>query len=226
MVKGNPVQFVSVPDVGVPSIGVVSVGDVANTNRPEPVSLVTALARLALDGVANHVAIPVPSPDTPVLIGNPVQFVSVPLVGVPSTGVTSVGVLANTKAPVPLSSVTALIRLALDGVPNHVAIPVPSPDTPVLIGSPVQLVSVPADGVPMFGVVSEGDVASTTVEPEPVVVPATNAPPEPAITGADTVVPSAIAGVVVGFVIVKSKPLPSVPVTLVTVPPPVAYDST
>jgi hypothetical protein len=34
----------------------------------------------------------------------PVQFVSVPLVGVPRTGVTNVGDVANTRDPLPVSS--------------------------------------------------------------------------------------------------------------------------
>ena len=91
----------------------------------------------------------------------------------PSVGVVSEGLVANTSAPVPVSSVTAAIRLALEGVARNVATPVPRPDTPVLIGSPVQLVNVPDDGVPRTGVVSVGlpivgDVASTML-PEPVV---------------------------------------------------------
>jgi hypothetical protein len=49
-----------VPDVGVPSTGVTSVGDVAKTSEPEPVSSVTAAARLEDDGVARKVATPVP----------------------------------------------------------------------------------------------------------------------------------------------------------------------
>lgn len=60
-------------------------------------------------------------PVTPVERGSPVAFVSVPEAGVPRTGVTSVGDVANTSAPVPVSSVTAAIRLALDGVPRKVA---------------------------------------------------------------------------------------------------------
>ena len=45
----------------------------------------------------------VPSPDTPVEIGKPVQFVSVPDVGVPSSGVTSVGLVASaTTVPLPV----------------------------------------------------------------------------------------------------------------------------
>jgi len=39
--------------------------------------------------------------------GKLVQFVSVPLDGVPKAGVTNVGLVANTKEPVPVSSVTA-----------------------------------------------------------------------------------------------------------------------
>lgn len=145
---GKPVQLVNVPAEGVPILGVVRTGLVANTNEPEPVSSVTALARLELDGVAKKVATPVPRPETPVLIGNPVQLVNVPDDGVPRTGVTSVGLVANTSEPEPVSSVTALARFALLGVPRNVATPVPRPDTPVLIGSPVQFVSVPDDGVP------------------------------------------------------------------------------
>ena len=45
-------------------------------------------------------------------------------VAAPMTGVTSVGVLANTSAPEPVSSVTADAKLALDGVPRNVRIPV------------------------------------------------------------------------------------------------------
>jgi hypothetical protein len=36
--------------------------------------------------------------------------------GVPKLGVTKVGLVAKTKAPVPVSSVTAVIKFALDGV--------------------------------------------------------------------------------------------------------------
>ena len=60
-----------------------------------------------------------------VLVPSTVQFDNVPDVGVPSTGVTKVGLVANTKAPVPVSSVTAAARLALDGVVRNVATPVP-----------------------------------------------------------------------------------------------------
>ena len=110
-----------------PIVGVTRVGLVANTRLPEPVSSVTALIRLALEGVAKNVPTPVPRLAIP-LIGRPVQFVSVPDAGVPRTGVTSVGLVANTNAPEPVSSVTAAARLALLGVARKDATFVPRPD--------------------------------------------------------------------------------------------------
>jgi len=59
------------------------VGDVPKTSDPEPVSSVIAVAKLADDGVARKVAMPVPNPEIPEDTGNPVQFVSVPEDGVP-----------------------------------------------------------------------------------------------------------------------------------------------
>ena len=154
---GRPVAFVSVAEAGVPRAGVTRVGLVENTSEPVPVSSVTAERRFELDGVDKKVATPVPSPDIPVETGSPMQFVNVPAEGVPSAGVTRVGDVANTNDPVPVSSVTAERRFELDGVARNVATPVPRPETPVEIGSPVQLVSVPADGVPMSGVTSVGE---------------------------------------------------------------------
>jgi len=69
----------------------------------------------------------------------------------PKTGVTKVGVLAKTKAPEPVSSVTAEIKLAEEAVAKKVATPVPSPLTPVLMGRPVALVKTPEAGVPKAG---------------------------------------------------------------------------
>jgi hypothetical protein len=145
---GSPVHDVRVPLDGVPRAGVTSVGLSANTKAPEPVSPVTAAARLADDGVARNVATPVPRPAMPVDTGRPVQLVRVPDAGVPRVGVTSAGLLAKTRAPVPVSSVTAARRLALEGVARNVATPVPRPEMPVLTGRPVQLVKVPDVGVP------------------------------------------------------------------------------
>ena len=183
VVSGSPVTLVITPLVGVPSNGVTSVGEVANTSAPVPVSFVTAEIRFALEGVAKKVAMPVPNPDTPVLIGKPVALVSVPLAGVPKFGVTNVGEVAKTIAPVPVSSVTAAIALALEGVARNVATPNASPLTPVEIGSPVAFVNVPLAGVPRIGATSVGPLLSTTVEPVPVVVPALIAVPFPAKTG-------------------------------------------
>jgi hypothetical protein len=264
---GRPVQLVRVPEVGVPSNGVVRVGDVANTKSPLPVSSVTAVAKLAEDGVAKNVATLAANPETPDEIGSPVQLVRVPEVGVPSngvvrvgevantkrpvpvssditpansedevaantlsllpavvkvpavgnvtlvaavvvsvkllapevakvdpstkvnvdavagavkttlfilvadatpkTGVVRVGEVANTKSPLPVSSVTAVAKLAEDGVAKNVATLAAKPDTPDEIGRPVQLVRVPEVGVPNNGVVRVGEVANTK-SPDPV----------------------------------------------------------
>lgn len=142
---------------------VVMAGDVPKTATPVPVSSVKAANRFALEGVAKKVATPVPKPEMPVLTGSPVALVRVPDVGVPRIGLTSVGVLANTNAPLPVSSVTAEIKLALDGVPRKVATFAPSPLTPVDIGKPVVLVNVPEVGVPSIGVTNVGEVTRATL---------------------------------------------------------------
>lgn len=127
------------------------------------------------------VAAPVPPfatgrmPVTPVVKGSPVALVSTAADGVPSAGVTKVGELVNTKAPVPVSSVTAADKFALDGVAKKVATPAPRPLTPVEIGRPVALVSTAAEGVPKAGVTNVGLVESTLL-PVPVLVP-TPVPP-------------------------------------------------
>jgi hypothetical protein len=79
--------------VGEVKVGVANVGLVPNTNAPEPVSPVTAVAKLALEGVAKNVATPAPNPLMPDATGKPVQFVSVPDVGVPNIGVVNVGLV-------------------------------------------------------------------------------------------------------------------------------------
>jgi hypothetical protein len=105
----------------------------------------------------------------------PVMFVPTKADGVPKAGVTKVGLVANTKEPVPVSSVTAEARLALEGVAKNVATPVPRPETPLEIGRPVALVRVALEGVPKAGVTRVGDVDNTLL-PEPVLVP-TPVPP-------------------------------------------------
>ena len=76
VVKGKPVTLVITPDCGVPRIGVTKVGEVANTNAPEPVSSVTAAAKLALDGVAKKVDTPIPKPVIEPTAGVIVVFVT------------------------------------------------------------------------------------------------------------------------------------------------------
>jgi hypothetical protein len=61
------------------------------------------------------------TPVTPVVKGNPVAFVNVPLCGVPRIGVTNVGLVANTLLPVPVfvtltNAFEALVATALDAV--------------------------------------------------------------------------------------------------------------
>lgn len=92
------------------------------------------------------------------LVHVPVRFVMTPEAGVPNAGVTNVGEVANTADPLPVSSVRAAARFALDGVPRKVATPVPKPLTPVPIGNPVAFVKTPEAGVPSAGVVNVGAV--------------------------------------------------------------------
>jgi hypothetical protein len=141
VLTGKPVPFASV-----------IVGAVPNTSAPVPVAPVTADSRFALDGVPRNVAIPVPRPDTPVLIGSPVPF-----------GNVIVGAVPNTSDPVPVEVVIAARRFTLDGAARNAAMPVASPVTPVLIGIagvPVMLALIPpAEGFvtviekPEFGTV-------------------------------------------------------------------------
>ena len=108
----------------------------------------------------------------------PVRFVTTPLLGVPSAGVTSVGDVANTLAPVPVSSVKAAAKLAELNEPSEVALPaeVTAPVRLALVVTvpavkpaavPVMFVPTKADGVPSAGVTNVGDVDITTL-PVPV----------------------------------------------------------
>ena len=117
VLSGRPVAFVNTAADGVPKFGVTSVGLFANTFAPVPVPSVSAAAKFALVGVAKNVATPVPSPDTPVLIGKPVAFVSVAEDGVPRAGVTKVGLLDNTTDPEPVDVVVPVPPAATGNVP-------------------------------------------------------------------------------------------------------------
>ena len=107
----------------------------------------------------------------PLIVKSPESVSDVP-VAAPMFGVTNVGDVANTKAPDPVSSVTAAAKFEEEGVAKKVATPVPSPSTPVAIGSPVAFVRTPEAGVPSAGVVRVGDVKVLFVK---VSVPASEA---------------------------------------------------
>jgi hypothetical protein len=99
-------------------------------------------------------------------------LVRVPDAGVPISapvrvGLVNTGPVPNTRAPVPVSFVTAAARFALVGVARNVATPVPNPETPVETGRPVQFVNVPEVGVPRRGVTRVGVFAKTSA-PVPV----------------------------------------------------------
>jgi len=221
-----PVRLVTTPLEGVPNAGVTSVGLVANTKAPEPVSSVTADARLAELGVARKVAMPVPRPLTPVLMGRPVALVKVALEGVPSAGVTSVGLVANTAAPVPVSSVKAADKLADVNDPSTVAFPVDviAPVRFALVVTfpavrpaavPVMFVPTSAEGVPRFGVTSVGEFDNTTL-----VVPVLVVTPVPPLATGSAVPDKPIANVPL---VVMGEPVidrnaGTVAATFVTVP--------
>ena len=75
---------------------------------------------------------------------------------------TNVGDVLSTNVSVPVSSVTAAAKLALDGVARNVATLAANPDTPVVIGNPVALVKVTVDGVPNAGLTNMGSVLNTS----------------------------------------------------------------
>ena len=189
--KGSPVQLVSVPDDGVPKTGVVKTGLVKVLFVKVSVELVVttpipSTAILPAETLETVVSVACPSSIDPTpnaadvegvkpLIGKPVQLVSVPADGVPKLGVTKVGEVESTLLPLPVEVVTPVPPLATGKVPV----------TPVVKGKPVQLVSVPADGVPKTGVTKVGEVDNTML-PLPVEV-VTPVPPRatgkvPAVT--------------------------------------------
>ena len=90
-------------------VGDVKEGDDPNTKAPEPVSFVTADARFALEGVADHVLIPVPmevKPVPPLATGSAVplyEIAKVPevVIGEPVM-LKNAGTLAPTEVTVPV----------------------------------------------------------------------------------------------------------------------------
>jgi hypothetical protein len=144
-------------------VSVAIVGDVPNTAAPDPVSSVRAAAKFALVDVPRNVATPVARPLTPVEIGRPVAFVRVPAEGVPMSGVTRAGDVANTAAPVPVSSVKAARKFALVGVAMNVETPVPGVSEPK---EPDELIWI-SPVAPAGAVVRE---AAIVIEPLPFVI--------------------------------------------------------
>lgn len=135
-----------------PSVGEINTGLDAKVKFPVPVLVVAAARMLALLKVPSAVATFAPNPEIPVDTGNPVQFVRVADAGIPKAGATITGELAKTSAPVPVSSDIRACKFALVAVAKKVDAPAAKPETPVLIGNPVQLVRVPDVGIPRAGV--------------------------------------------------------------------------
>ena len=154
-------------------------------------------------------------PVTPVVKGNPVAFVNVPLVGVPNIGVTSVGLVDNTVLPEPVEVVTPVPPLATGNVPV----------TPVDKGKPVKLVAVPPEGVPNAPPFTTGAPAVPTLTAKAVATPVPS-PETPVEIGRPVaLVKVALVGVpnigVTNVGLVDNTVLP-VPVEVVTPVPPLA----
>ncbi len=145
-------------------------------------------------------------PVMPVASGSPVAFVNVSAVGVPKFGVVNAGLVASTTAPLPVLVVVPVPPLAIGNVPV----------TPVVSGKPIAFVSVNADGVPRFGVVSTGEdnvgELERTTFPVPVLVVT---PVPPLATGSVPLKPTVIEPVPLVTAILD----PAVNVALVSVLP-------
>jgi hypothetical protein len=97
-----PLPAVRVAAVGVPLVlPMISCPLVIAAQETTPEELVTRLAE-SVGFNARKVATPVPNPDTPVLIGKPVQLVNVPLEGVPRAGVVKLAEVEPTNSAVPV----------------------------------------------------------------------------------------------------------------------------
>lgn len=101
----------------------------------------------------------------------------------------NIGFTLKTASPDPVSSVNADARFALLGVARKVDTLVPNPDTPVEIGSPVQLVNVPELGVP------NAPPEKITVPPAPNATELASVPVKVSVLLAVSVFPSAIVSV-------------------------------
>ena len=115
--------------VAAPKTGVTKVGEVEKTKFVLVVPVVPAAVNpvMLLKQVMEAEEQFVPplatgnTPVTPVVSGRPVALVKTPEAGVPKAGVTRVGEVAKTKAPLPVSVETEVIRL--EEVMESVAVP-------------------------------------------------------------------------------------------------------
>ena len=130
VVNGKPVAFVNTPEAGVPKAGAVKVL-FDKVSVPAKVAKVPEAAGKVIVVVpatagAAKVAVPDVEPAKPTLVAD----------ATPKVGVTKVGEVANTKAPEPVSFVTAVAKLALVGVPKNPPTPVPKSDTSAMTTDP------------------------------------------------------------------------------------------
>lgn len=149
VVRGKPVQLVSTPAEGVPSAGVVNDGDTDRANV-EPVPVVARL-RVMLPAVVTG------EPVTVIWEAVMPTLVTVPLPPVAES------VVPENDRPLPIMISSPMPPPALPRPASNEDAVKYSPG----IGRDRQLESVPAEGVPMFGVVSTGELARATVVPVP-----------------------------------------------------------
>lgn len=155
LVNTNPVQLVSTPADGVPILGVVNTGDVLNTRFV----LVVPVVPVAADKYSTWVVVVLDA------TGNPLPSLTRVLAAVIAD--------CSTIAP-PLLIIMRLLFKAVELFVPPLATG-RTPVTPLVSTNPVQLVNTPAEGVPMFGVVSTGDVLNTTLVLAVPVVPVADA---------------------------------------------------
>lgn len=191
--------------------------------RPEPVPLMTPLRLVVTDKVPLLVT-GEPETEKPVGMESPTE-VTVPVTVDAIVTEPEALVMLMPEPAVRFATVYVLpLPISKAPLPGTVAVPVPPlptgnvPVTPELRGSPVAFVSVAADGVPRFGVVSVGLVESTT-EPLPVEV----VTPVPPFATASVPPKVSVPLVVIGEPLKVRPVVPPDAATLVTVPvPPVA----
>jgi len=167
--------------VAIPNDGVVNIGDVrvllVNVSVEDIVTIFTpSIATTPADTLVIVVSVACPNSIEPTpkpivvdevipVIGSPVQLVRIPELGVPNTGVIRVGLVANTAAPVPVSSVNAVKSCSDVKEPNNVVV-LTDVIAPVKFGILVVVVAVPVNA-------PTNDVA--------VITPVTFTPPAPVI---------------------------------------------